>query len=229
MFSALCKAIEQTFDPVFRRVFIISLLLSCGLLGLLLVVISSVVTWWLPDWAFAWLPDWVLDWGVGLGLFWAWTGGLFLFPAVMVAVLSFFLEDIARAVERKHYPDRPAARSQPLTEVCGGAVQFLGLTLGVNLLVLPFYLVAFFIPGLSFVLYYIVNGYLFGREYAMLVSGRRSGWAELKRICPAGAVFWTGVLGAFLFTLPVLNLIAPLWMTAVMVHRYEDWQKRVAQ
>ena len=229
MFSALCKAIEQTFDPVFRRVFITSFLLSCGLLGLVLGVISGVVTWWLPDLTFAWLPDWVLDWSVGVGLFLVWGGGLFLFPAVMVAVLSLFLEDIARAVERKYYPDRSVVRAQPLIEACGGAVRFLGLTLGVNLLALPFYLVAFFIPGLSFVLYYIVNGYLFGREYAMLVSGRRSSWAEAKRVCPAGAIFWTGVLGAFLFTLPILNLIAPLWMTAVMVHRYEDWQKRAVQ
>ena len=220
MFSALCKAIEQTFDPVFRRVFMTSFLLSCGLSVLLLAVLFGVVIWWLPDWAFVCLPGWLLDWGVGSGLFFA--GGLFLFPAVMVAVLSLFLEDIARAVERKHYPDRSGARRQPLTEACGNAVQFLGLTLGVNLLAVPFYVVAFFIPGLGFVLYYTVNGYLFGREYAMLVSGRR---VPLKRFCPAGAVFWTGVLGAFLFTLPVLNLIAPLWMTAVMVHRYEDWQK----
>src|SRR3546814_4277946 len=48
----------------------------------------------------------------------------FLFPAVMVTIMALLLDDIARAVERRHYPDLPPARSQPLGEAVFGNVIF---------------------------------------------------------------------------------------------------------
>jgi uncharacterized protein involved in cysteine biosynthesis len=70
--------------------------------------------------------------------------------------------------------------------------------------------------------FYGVNGYLLGREYYELVALRRlpavplrGRWrAERPRLVLAGAII------AFLLTVPVLNLVAPIIATAFMVHLF---------
>ncbi|WP_343563474.1 EI24 domain-containing protein [Kiloniella sp. b19] len=232
MFSALVKAVEQTLDPAFRKVFVKSLLLSLVTFVILWVGTgfvfsdnSGFIESFMPSWLADWMPDWIYALtGVALVVF----VSFILFPAVMIAVMAFFLEDIASAVERKHYPVRTAGREQPVAEVLISALQFLGLTLAVNLLALPFYIMAIFIPGLSLVLYYLINGYLFGREYFEMIALRRMGHGEMKMNHSklSGPAFRTGMLGAFLFTIPLVNLLTPLWMTAVMLHRYEGWREQ---
>src|SRR3546814_19848101 len=83
------------------------------------------------------------------------------------------LDESARAVERHLYADRPPARSQPLGEAVFGNVIFVLITLILNLLVLPLYLVLIWIPPLKLLLFYLLNGYLLGREYFEMVAVRR--------------------------------------------------------
>jgi uncharacterized protein involved in cysteine biosynthesis len=107
--------------------------------------------------------------GVGGVLF----ASFILFPAVMVMVMSFLLEDIAEAVEARHYPALPPARPQPVGEMLRSGLAFAAVTVAINLLALPFYLLLIFLPPLNLFLFYGVNGYLFGREYFEIVALRR--------------------------------------------------------
>ena len=79
-------------------------------------------------------------------------------------------------------------------------------------------------PVFPFV-FYAVNGYLLGREYFEVVALRRhaagGGHASLRRR-HRGQLFLAGVIIAFLLTLPLINLIAPVIATAVMVHLYHS-------
>src|SRR3546814_19740097 len=94
----------------------------------------------------------------------------------MVTIMALLLDDIARAVERRHYPDLPPARSQPLGEAVFGNVIFVLITLILNLLVLPLYLVLIWIPPLNLLLLYLLTGYLLERGYfEMGEIGRESG------------------------------------------------------
>ena len=91
-----------------------------------------------------------------------------------------------------------------------------------NLVMLVFLL----IPPLFPFVFYGVNGYLLGREFFELVALRRIGLEEVRNLRKAhrGRLFLAGIVIAFLFTVPGLNLVAPVIATAVMVHLFEDFR-----
>ncbi len=95
-----------------------------------------------------------------------------------------------------------------------------GLSLALNLLALPLYLL---LPGINLFLFLALNGYLLGREYFDVVALRRLDAAAAKamRNRSGGRVFVGGVLIAGLFALPLINLIAPVVATAFMLHVFE--------
>jgi uncharacterized protein involved in cysteine biosynthesis len=139
------------------------------------------------------------------------------FPAVVTIVMGFFLERIAAAVETLHYPDRGPARRSSMAETVAATVRLMTMTLLLNLLALPVYILA---PGVNFFVFLGINGYLFGREYFEVVALRRldpiAVRAARRRV--AGRVFAAGVVIAGLFAIPLVNLVAAVIATAFMVH-----------
>jgi uncharacterized protein involved in cysteine biosynthesis len=154
----------------------------------------------------------------------------FLFPAVMVSIMAMLLDDIAQAVERRYYPELAPAREQPLSEALLGNIIFVLVTLILNLLVLPLYLILIWIPPLNLVLFYLLNGYLLGREYFEMVAARRLDLAATKRLRRdnRGRVILAGAVITFLLTIPLVNLITPIIATAFMLHVFEDLRRRAA-
>ncbi len=151
-----------------------------------------------------------------LGGFGAVVATIFLFPAVVTLVAGALLEYVARAVEARHYPDLPAPRDQPISEIVIYIVKFTGLIIVVNLIALPFYLV----PLLGWALFWTVNGYLLGREYFELAAMRRLTVPQTRTLRKANAmrVFAAGLIIAVLMTVPFVNLLMPVIATAFMVH-----------
>jgi CysZ protein len=214
MLTALFKAIGQLGDPAIRRVLWISL----GLSLLTFVLLWAGVGYLLTQTTFfqiGWL-DTAID---VLGGFATLALSWLLFPAVVSTTTGFFLEGVAEAVERRHYPDLPPVRSQPLEEVLSSIIKFFGVTLLLNLIMLPFLM----IPPLFPFVFYSVNGYLLGREYFDLVAVRRLDPPRARSLRRRHwrTVFTAGVLIVFLLTIPIVNLLAPLIGTAVMVHVFE--------
>lgn len=148
----------------------------------------------------------------------------FLFPPVVTAIGSLMLDKVVEAVEERHYPDRSVAPGQSFKEAIGPALKFMGTTVGLNLLCLPLLI----IPPLFPFVYYGLNGYLLSREYFELVSMRRLTTADANamRIRWRTPLFIAGVGFAFMLTVPILNLIAPVIATAATVHLFEAWRKR---
>ena len=72
-------------------------------------------------------------------------------------------------------------------------------------------------------LFYLLNGYLFGREYFELVAVRRLDREEMKRLWLSRKrqFMLAGVVITFLFSVPIVNLIAPVVGTAFMVHLFQ--------
>ena len=95
-----------------------------------------------------------------------------------------------------------------------------GVTVVLNLLALPVYLL---VPGINLVLFFVLNGYLLGRGYFEVVALRRldAGEARAVRNRFAGRIFLGGVVIAGLFTLPLVNLVAPVIATIFMLHIFE--------
>jgi uncharacterized protein involved in cysteine biosynthesis len=102
-------------------------------------------------------------------------------------------------------------------------LRFAIVALLLNLLLLPAYLLLLIFPPLYLLVFYLVNGYLLGREYFELVAYRRLEEREadeLRRAC-RGRVMLSGVAMAFMLTVPVFNLVAPIAATAFAVHLFE--------
>jgi len=234
MIKYLGKSIRQLTDPRLSHVLLFGVLSA-------LVIFAGLwtATWWAlaaidPDsvWGLSTLMGWfgdAFDWFAGI----AFTGALLLvtflmFPAVVTIVVGLFLDRVAEAVEARHYPDAGVARRQPLVEVLGTTTRFAAITILLNLLFLPVYLILSFLPPFNLVLYYLLNGYLVGREYFELAAFRRLPPVQAVRLRRRfrARVLLAGVILVFFMTIPVVNLIAPVIGAAFMVHVTRDLMRR---
>ena len=218
MFDAFAKAIGQLRDPAIRR----PLWISIGLSLLVFLLVWLGVGWTLTHVTF-FQTGW-LDAAIGvLGGLATWAISWFLFPTVVSTTTGFFLDDVAAAVERRHYPRLPPARPQPLAETLAASGKLFAIMLVLNIAALLFLLVP---PVFPFV-FYGANGYLLGREYFEVAAARRLDppAARALRRRHARTIFAAGVLLALLLTIPLVNLLAPLIGTAAMVHLFTRIQQ----
>ncbi len=215
MFAAFAQAFGQLSDPRILRALRLSVLWAAVLYA---AMIAGFV--WLLD--TAWVKDLPL-----VGTVAAWGAGLagvalatLLFPGLVSALVGVWLDDIAAAVEARHYPHLPPPRRIPLSEAVAMPVRLAAWTVAVNILLLPLYLVLLFVPPLNLVVFYGVNGRLLGREYFETVALRRLAPAQVAALRRAhGGTLWaTGAITAALLTVPILNMLAPVIGTAAMVH-----------
>ena len=215
MIRAFELAIRQLGDPKLRAIIWQSLLLS-----LVLQIAIGVLAWWtlqsFATFKWTWLNETIRWLGGGAVMVLA----LMLFPASFGIVISVFLEKIADIVEAEHYPQLGPARGIPVWVGIRSGIVFLLTLVAMNLVLLPFYIVALFIAGLGAVLFYGANGWLTGREYYEQVALRRRDPAEVKawRKANLGVLWLTGIVLVFLGTVPILNLIVPVLGVAAMVH-----------
>lgn len=166
---------------------------------------------------------------IALTLLAAW----FLFPAVALMVIATFTDQIAAAVERRHYPR--AAQSAQRIGVGRGLL--LGLKSGArlilfNLVALPFYLLLLVTGVGPFILFVIVNGFAFGRDVAEIAAARhgdplsRRKWLQSTR--PQQHAI--GMLISALLLVPFVNLLTPILGTAAGIHLFNGsfWSTRSA-
>lgn len=212
MLSALFKAVGQLGDPEVRDPLLFSIALA---IASYLVLVAAL---WFGLGSIevvqpAWL-DTIIDVAGGVTAF---VVALIFFPAVVTVFVGLFLERIAAAVEARHYPNLPPARDVPVGESVAGALTFVGVSIGLNILALPLYV---FLPAFNLIIYLLLNGYLLGREYHELVGLRRidrTGLARQRRE-HRNRLMLAGMVIAGLMLVPVVNLLAPLIATAFMVH-----------
>jgi CysZ protein len=213
---AFLRALAQLGDPAFRRPLVLglagALAVFAGLWGAIVAVLTHTAVFETP-----WL-DTALDAFGGLA---ALLLTFLLYPAVVAAIMGLFLDQAIEAVERRHYPGLEPPRRVGSGEQLGRALRLLGSALVFNLLALPIYL----IPGVNLVVFYTLNGYLLGREYFEMVAQRRldpQAMRLLWRRRRAGIVL-LGIGAAFISTIPVVNLAAPLIAAAAMTHQVRTW------
>ena len=213
MFASMGRAARLIFDPAFAGIAVKALVLT-----LLLFAVGLA----LSEYALTWLP--VLGSPVVntalkllaplLFLF----GGVVLGPPVAALFASLFLDQVAARIEARDYPALPA-RSASFAVTLRAGLKLAALVLGVNLVLLPFDLG---LPGLGELLSLAANGWLLGREYFELAALRHLGAVETATLRRehSGVVWIGGILIALASMVPLLNLAAPLFGTALMVHLF---------
>jgi CysZ protein len=220
MWTALSLALRDSISPVGRRALLISLAGTVVLLVSLWLGASAFLAL-IHVTRFHWL-DTVIDLlGSLAALFIAWI----LFPAMSMLVLSLFLDPVVTAIERTHYPGIPQARRIGIGEAVRSGLRLTLLTLALNFLILPLY----FFPVVNVLFYYGLNGYLVGRGYFEPIALRKLKPGSVRTVWHqnSGQLFVAGAIIAFLLSLPLINLIAPLFGAAFMLHLFEDLRRRM--
>lgn len=223
--EAALAAAGRLFTPQFRAVFFKTLGLTVLVLVGLWFAIGGLVETFAFDPLVAMLPDmpaWAGWFGIvasvlaGLAL--ALGLGLLIAP-VTALIAGFFLDDVAEIVERDDYPHDPPGRALPLATSALISAKFLVLVVLGNLLALVLLLV----PGVNIVAFLLVNGYLLGREFFEFAAMRFRSEAEAKalRRRHAGTVFAAGLVIALVLSVPLVNLVTPLFAAAMMVHLHK--------
>jgi len=226
MFSGLFKAVEQLGDPRLRRVIGLSLVASLAALVLLVLGINLALHY-VHVISIGWL-DTIIGWLLGAGSV---VLAFFLFPVVVGIVVSLFLDEVADAVEARHYPDLPKAPGMGFWAGLWSGIRFAGLLLAVNIALLfvwAFMLLTVVLAPFVPVVFYVVNGWLLGREYFEQIAFRRMTEAQARELRRPYTLRLTlaGTAIAFLATIPIVNLIVPILGTAYMVHVFQDLVRR---
>ena len=209
------RAIQQLPDAKFRSVLI---------RGLILTILLYVGLYFVVDYFIGQIENSWFDWLDSLLQAAGWVGfaiaAFVLFPALASFFMAFFLDDVAAAVEVKHYPTDPPGQGAPVATSLGISARFTAALIGLNILLL----LVIWLPPLYFVLFYGVTGYLLSREYFELVGQRHMAPADIRkaRKGAGGRLMLVGIVIAFLLTIPVVNFLAPLIATAAMVHVYKS-------
>jgi CysZ protein len=214
MLSAAGQAFNDLFTPPFRAVLFKCVAFTIGLFALLIVGIELTFGYFV-QW-----PGWIetsIQWLGGLALV---VGSIFLIPPVTSLVAGLYLDNIAAVVEREHYPTDPPGKELPTVQAIGVALRFFFVVLLVSLIALFLLL----IPGVNLIAFYLGNGYLLGREYFELAAMRHLPLPEAKRLRQANrlTVLVGGMIIAGVASVPILNLVTPLFATGFMVRMFKS-------
>jgi CysZ protein len=216
------KALGQLGDGRFLRVLLIGVGLSLALLFGIYAALIAVIDLFVPG------SISVPYFGQigGLTTLFGWGSlvlvlvlSVFLMMPVASAFTAFFLDEVADAVEERHYPALPPAPGTGFVDSLIDTLGFLGLLLVVNLISLALWP---FAGPLMPLVSWAINGYLLGREYFTLVAARRlgrQGAVEMRRHF-AGQVWFAGALMAAPLAFPLVNLLVPVLGVATFTHMF---------
>lgn len=214
MISSALRALSQIFEPPLRAIFWKTLGYTLVLLFLVWLGLNGAVA------AFVSLPypwlETVLSLLTGIGAVFL-LG--FLVAPVTAIIAGLLQDDIAEVVENSDYPGDPAGKALPLSVALPQAIKFTGIVIAGNLLALVLLLV----PGVNLIAFFVVNGYLLGREFFEFAASRFRSPEEARalRRAHSGTVFIAGLAIAGFLAVPLLNLLTPIFATVMMVHLHK--------
>ena len=214
-------AMGQILTPPFRRALLTILAITLAVLAVaglgLHELLGRIAT---PPYSWLAVLVSVIE---GLGLL---IAAVFFVAPVSALVAGFFVDDLAEHVERSLDPIAPAGRPLPIGRAVLLSVRFSILSLAVILIALALLLV----PGVNGIAFLAANAYLAGRQYFEFAALRFRSDEEvvaLRRAHP-GAVYGAGLCIALMLAVPLLNLLTPLFGTALMVRVHRRLAMRPA-
>ena len=165
--------------------------------------------------------DWLVD---TLGSLAAVIILVLLLPSFFGLIASFKLDTICSEVEKRHYQDLPPASYKSLIGPLLIGLRFTIILVILNIAVIPLSL----IPPVYLISGWFLNGYLLGREFFELVAIRHLNPNQIRilRKKQKLTVFFIGLVLALISMVPILNLLLPLYATALMTHVFHYLQKK---
>ena len=232
IYATALRALGDLFSAPIRSVF----WKVIGLTLLFLVALWFLLRLLFLDLAMPYIEEWLPNIG-------EWTGWLSLFASVVAAIglaagLAFliapvsaviaglFLDDAADSVEKASYAADTPGEALPVGQSILSSLRFFLVVIAANLVALIFLLV----PGINLVIFFVVNGYLLGREYFEFAASRYLGpeRARAWRSRNQGRVWLAGLAIGLFLLVPILNILTPLFAAIFMVHYVKALMRREA-
>ena len=221
--SDFLKSVAQFDDPKFRRV----LWRGMGLTIVLLIAACLLVNFGINQllssaWAAnlignqSWLGALI---NVG-GVLFTIALSIWLMVPVTSAIIALFLDEVAQAVEARHYPHLPKQTATKLQEQILVGIRFLGILLLANIGAL---ILSMIVPLLAPFVFWATNGYLMGREYFQMAAMRRMPRAQAQELFQRhhGSIWTAGILMAIPMSIPLVGLFIPILGAATFTHQFE--------
>ncbi|MCH1532919.1 MAG: EI24 domain-containing protein [Planktomarina temperata] len=221
--SDFLKSIAQFDDPKFRRV----LWRGLGLTIVLLIAACLLVNFGINQLlSSAWAANMIGDqsWlgaliNVG-GVLFTIALSIWLMVPVTSAIIALFLDEVAQAVEARHYPHLPKQTATKLQDQILVGIRFLGILLLANIGAL---ILSMIVPLLAPFVFWATNGYLMGREYFQMAAMRRMPRAQAQELFQRhqGSIWTAGILMAIPMSIPLVGLFIPILGAATFTHQFE--------
>ena len=221
--SDFLKSVAQFDDPKFRRV----LWRGMGLTIVLLIAACLLVNFGINQllssaWAAnlignqSWLGALI---NVG-GVLFTIALSIWLMVPVTSAIIALFLDEVAQAVEARHYPHLPKQTATKLQDQILVGIRFLGILLLANIGAL---ILSMIVPLLAPFVFWATNGYLMGREYFQMAAMRRMPRAQAQELFQRhqGSIWTAGILMAIPMSIPLEGLFIPTLGAATFTHQFE--------
>ncbi|EJF74564.1 sulfate transporter family protein [Bartonella alsatica] len=225
IFTAAYLALQRLITSQYRTM----ILKALGITLVVLAIIWLCVRQFFISYFWPWiahflpgLPSWA-GW-LGLGILIILNLGLTLLMAFLIAPITamiggFFIDSAAEIIEKEDYPNEPIGHALSFERSLVLSLKFVVLSLFGNGIAF----ILFFVPGINFIAFYVVNGYLLGREYFVFAAYRFRSEQEAHAFLHTHytTVFCAGLLIALFVSIPILNLATPLFAAAFMTHLHK--------
>ena len=221
--SDFLKSVAQFDDPKFRRVLWRGMGLTIALLIAACLLVNFGINQLLSSaWAAnlignqSWLGALI---NVG-GVLFTIALSIWLMVPVTSAIIALFLDEVAQAVEARHYPHLPKQTATKLQEQILVGIRFLGILLLANIGAL---ILSMIVPLLAPFVFWATNGYLMGREYFQMAAMRRMPRAQAQELYQRhqGSIWTAGILMAIPMSIPLVGLFIPILGAATFTHQFE--------
>lgn len=146
-------------------------------------------------------------------------GSIVLFAPLATVVFSLFQEKIIKEIEFKYYPSINKEITPKAFTMLYAGVRILVWSIIINIILFPLSLIwggsIFWFP-----VYILIIGFLITIEYSDAINLRRYNLSETKKLRSAffGEYLISGVMGAILFFIPIINLFAAPYVSILMLH-----------
>jgi CysZ protein len=221
--SDFLKSVAQFDDPKFRRVLWRGMGLTIALLIAACLLVNFGINQLLSSaWAAnlignqSWLGALI---NVG-GVLFTIALSIWLMVPVTSAIIALFLDEVAQAVEARHYPHLPKQTATKLQDQILVGIRFLGILLLANIGAL---ILSMIVPLLAPFVFWATNGYLMGREYFQMAAMRRMPRAQAQELFQRhqGSIWTAGILMAIPMSIPLVGLFIPILGAATFTHQFE--------
>jgi len=221
--SDFLKSVAQFDDPKFRRVLWRGMGLTIALLIAACLLVNFGINQLLSS---AWAANMIGDqsWlgaliNVG-GVLFTIALSIWLMVPVTSAIIALFLDEVAQAVEARHYPHLPKQTATKLQDQILVGIRFLGILLLANIGAL---ILSMILPPLAPFVFWATNGYLMGREYFQMAAMRRMPRAQAQELFQRhqGSIWTAGILMAIPMSIPLVGLFFPILGAATFTHQFE--------